>query len=320
MIWVASLAAALALLAGVSYLISSLFAEKLAHPHRRTYEEALTDKDFMKRIDGGRYSGAIQKDFTLHSDNGYELSGKMFLQPGWEGQKPRRAVVLCHGWTSNMVFISDYYSFFFPKGFNVFVYDHRYHGRSGGEFCTMGLHEHEDLIQVCSYVRSLMGEDCRLGIMGESMGAATVMLAAPKVPGLAFAIEDCGYSTLRDEVIFVGTKLNHMPKWPIFPLCASITKRRFGYDINAINPIDGVRASHDLPMLFLQGDKDNFVPSRMMTECFNAKEGFRMCRYFEGSGHARSHIDHPKEYRATIWEFLEKSGVLSTTGSCPSGT
>lgn len=310
--WIIAAAVLLVLVAVLIYVISYMFVETLAHPKTHSHEESWANEDHNALMDKELYDKVPRKDFELESSRGYKLNGRMLLQPDWEEKRgpQNKVIILCHGWTSNMVDIAGYFKIFYSKGFNVVTYDHRYHGRSQGGFCSMGYYEHQDLLEVVDYARSVFGERCTLGLMGESMGAATVMLATPKIKNLAFSIEDCGYSRLDEEIIFVGTTKYHMPKWPFSKTIMALSRRRYGYDVNDVRPMDSVKASRDVPMLFVHGDHDLFVPSYMMMDNYNAKEGFKMCRYFKGSEHARSHFDHQEEYENFVWEFLEKINVI----------
>ncbi|MDD2231385.1 MAG: alpha/beta hydrolase [Sphaerochaetaceae bacterium] len=310
MVWIIVAAALAVIYFGACFFASSKFVEILSHPRKHSYEEVLSNEAQMRLMDKAAYDAVPKKDFSVQSSRGYTLQGRILLQPDWEKSEKKKVIVLCHGWTSNSVEVCGYYKIYYDKGFNCVLYDHRYHGHSGGDFCSMGYYEHKDLEEVCVYARTVFGNDCILGIMGESMGAATVMLATPEIPNLAFTVEDCGYSSLEDEIVYVGTKKYHVPKWPVREWVIAMMKKRMGYDVNDVRPMDAVARSENVPMLFVHGDNDHFVPSKMMMECYNKKKGFRMCRYFEGSEHARSHMDHPAEYEKTVWEFLEKIGVI----------
>ncbi|NLY07422.1 MAG: alpha/beta hydrolase [Spirochaetales bacterium] len=309
MIWLVVILSAVAVFFLVCYIISSEFVKTLSLPKIHSYDDSMKYLEGMKSFDMEAFRNVPSKDFTISSSRGYDLKGKILFQPEWESVPRKKVIVLCHGWTSNSMTVVSYYDMYYSKGFNCIVYDHRYHGKSGGGFCSMGYYEHMDLIEVCSHARSVFGDDCILGIMGESMGAATVMLATPLIPRLAFAVEDCGYSTLVEEMMYVGTTRYHLPKWPIEKFVISLLHHRYGYDANSVSPISSVAKSEDIPMLFLHGDNDHFVPSSMMKQCYDSKKGFRMSRYFKGSAHADSYFDHPDEYRDCVFEFLGEIGM-----------
>ena len=80
-------------------------------------------------------------------------------------------------------------------GFNAVVYDHRRHGESEGKTTSYGHYEKLDLQKVVQAIREEIGENALLGIHGESMGAATMLLYAGTVEnGADFYVSDCAFS------------------------------------------------------------------------------------------------------------------------------
>lgn len=61
-----------------------------------------------------------------------------------------------------------------------------------------------------------------------------------------------------------------------------------------------------LPMLFIHGDNDDFVPSWMVKPLYQAKPQPKELYIAKGSKHAQSLIDHPQEYAARVKDFVEK--------------
>lgn len=302
-------AAAAAVFFLASLAVSHVFVEWVCHPKTHSRADSLSARRNDPLFDLPFYESLPKRDFQLVSSQGCRLSGRIVFQPGWEKAPRKKVVVLCHGWTGNIIGISNRIRIFYDKGYNCVAYDHRRHGDSGGDVCTMGLRESGDLVDICAYAREVFGGDCVLGIMGESMGAATVMMAAPLVERLDFAIEDCGYSSLRDELVHVGTRRYHAPKWPVTEFCQALFKRRYGFDITQVVPSESVARCEAVPMLFVHGDRDTLVPPWMMEACARNKKGLAMSRLFEGSEHGRSYADHPAEYKALVWEFLDRLGL-----------
>lgn len=298
----------LVLILGLSAFIVVKMSKTLACPTVRTYEFSHTESRRKNLIDWNVLNSIKQEPFSMKSSRGYTLNGKIYYQE--KPQKRTKVLIFVHGWTSHYVEMMTYYEAYYKRGFNIVGYDQRYHGDSEGPFCTMGYHEHEDLVEVCAKVREIFGKDCVLGIMGESMGAATVMLASPKIEGLAFAIEDSGYSTLVEETNFLGGYQYHLPKWPIMALIRLYTKKRYHYDIDDVRPIDSVKQCENIPMLFIHGDSDTMVPSKMLMPIVEAKKGFKMYSYFKDSIHCESLLNHKQEYDALVGKFLESIGYL----------
>ena len=62
-----------------------------------------------------------------------------------------------------------------------------------------------------------------------------------------------------------------------------------------------------VPMLFIHGDADDFVPFSHLDKCYNAKtQGYKEKWVAEGAVHANSFQKHPEEYKQHVHDFLEK--------------
>lgn len=80
------------------------------------------------------------EDFAFVND-GVTLRGWRF-----RGSRPRRGlIVYLHGVADNRQSGLGFAQRFVPQGFDVAAYDSRAHGDSGGDACTYGFHEKEDL-------------------------------------------------------------------------------------------------------------------------------------------------------------------------------
>ena len=295
-----------------AYLIAARFAKIVALPQTDDYEK--TRKDQLERR-GFDLLSVLEnhkvEEFTYKSEFGYDIYGRIVRADDKvkfaDGRQ--RAVILSHGWTSNHVNMLKYGKVYQELGFSLVCFDHRYHGRSDRSVnCTMGLYESKDLVGLGRYVRQFFPEDTVWGIQGESMGAATVMLAAPQMDWLSFACEDCGYSSVRAEMA-ANLEMKKLPRFPILNMGGAILKHRYGLDMDKVDAVKAVSETN-IPMLFCHGDSDTFVPTRMVYDVYNAKKGKKRIQLFEGSEHAYSIWDHTDQYRQVLKSFLEEYKII----------
>ena len=62
-----------------------------------------------------------------------------------------------------------------------------------------------------------------------------------------------------------------------------------------------------LPMLFIHGDADTFVPYRMLSELYAAKgKGYKEKYIAPGTEHACAYTDHTREYTQRVKTFVTK--------------
>ena len=300
------------LLLVVSYLLANMFAKVVALPTTEDYEKSRQSRleknnvDLFKVLEGRKI-----EEFTYKSEFGYNLYGRIIRAD--ENAKfadgRQRAVILSHGWTSNHIIMLAYGKLYLDLGFSVVAFDHRFHGKSDKSVnCTMGLYESKDLVGLGRYVRQFFPEDTIWGLQGESMGSATVMMAAPDMDWLSFVVEDCGYSSVKAQM--AATLDNKkLPHFPILNIGGAILKNRYGLDMAKANAVESV-SRIEVPMLFCHGDSDTFVPTRMVYDVYNAKKDKKRLQLFEGSGHAESVWDHTDQYREVLKSFLEEYKII----------
>lgn len=251
------------------------------------------------------YERTEHRPFTLDVPNGYSLSCEII--PARKdlsfADGKRRVVILVHGRTANRYTMLSHGEAYHDLGFDLVIYDQRAHGESGGKTCSMGHHEAEDLVFLAEHVKALFGDGCIYGIHGESMGAAAVMLAAPSLPWISFVCEDAGYAELRQEI---DDSLMFKAKLPAFPfgaLTALFSDLMEDFKLSDTRPIESVRKTA-VPMLFIHGALDKFVPTENVYRLFDAKNGPKMLHVFEDVPHAKSALMHNTEYRELLNEFL----------------
>ncbi|MCH7321140.1 alpha/beta hydrolase [Solibacillus sp. MA9] len=252
-----------------------------------------------KRFDEVWYEGCPKEILSIESPNGYMIRG-IFLKP----LETKNTVIICHGVTENKINSMRYARMFEHLGFNAVVYDHRRHGESEGKTTSYGHYEKFDLQAVVDKVREEIGPDGILGIHGESMGAATTLLYAGSIADDAdFYISDCAFSNfpaLLKEIFENTVKID--AKYTI-SFADFFMRIRDGYSVKEIMPVDAVKHI-EKPVLFIHSTPDDFIPSRMAEELYEAKPEPKRLKLFDQGPHAKSFNENPDDYEQEVAKFL----------------
>ena len=220
--------------------------------------------------------------------------------------KTDKWAIVVHGYTSEGKLLSSKAKHLYNMGYNVLVPDLRSHGTSEGNYIGMGWHDRLDIIDWINYIVK-NNPNSKIALHGTSMGSATVlMVSGEKLPSNVKAIvADCGYTSVYDEFSYQLKQLFNLPAFPIMNFSDVITHIRAGYCLNDASAINQVKKS-TTPILYIHGDKDDFVPYYMMDELYNATNSEKEKLTIEGGEHANSDLVNPKLYWSTVNSFLEK--------------
>jgi uncharacterized protein len=223
-----------------------------------------------------------------------------------EPHRTNRYVIICHGVTENKTNSIKYMNLFLKRGFNVLIYDHRRHGESGGATTSYGHYEKYDLKAIVDWLRAEIGPTLELGIHGESMGAATMLLYAGMVEdGAHFYIADCPYSNFKEQLAYRLKVEMKLPPKIFLPLGDLFLKIRDKYSIEDISPI-AVINNIKKPVLFIHSKKDDYILPSMTIDLFEKKKGPKKLYLAENGVHAQSLNENKESYEQVIDEFLKE--------------
>ena len=262
---------------------------------RQTLDEALAWQS--DHYDISFYEKAEKADYTVRGLNGYELHVQLLKTSVHSDDY----VIISHGYTDNRMGSLKYAEMYLDLGYNCIIYDLRGHGLNVKDFTTYGIREGQDLSALIEDTLKRYPELRRLGLHGESLGAATTISALKYDPGVDFAVADCGFSDI-ENVLRGAYKNAHVPGF-LFDLANLGAKVRYGYALRDMRPIDSLTGNR-IPVLFIHGAEDSFILPQNSRDMYERTQGIRELRLIEGAGHAESVLKDPAGYRQCVEEFL----------------
>ena len=285
------------------YIFKSTVTREL-HDIEKSYSRYVENNLFDEAL----YNSASKEDITLKSFDGLNLTSTLIMNEN----PTNKFIVLVHGVSICYVGSLKYFDIFYKNGFNVLIVNQRRHGKSEGKYSTYGFYEKYDVNMWIEYLKSRFGNDIILGLHGESMGAGTVMETIPLNDSIKFVIEDCGYSNFHE---LIGFQITHAYKnrlvrkilRPSLIFANFFMKTKAKFSMKKIVPIDIV-ASTSLPMMFIHGKEDYFVPWYMAVDLYKAKtKGYKELYLVEGAKHAEALEVNKILYEKKIMTFIEKA-------------
>ena len=225
-------------------------------------------------------------------------------------QPTNKSVLICHGFMNNKEMMGAYAAMFHQLGYNVLLPDARAHGQSEGKYIGYGWPERFDERKWINRLIQKNGQDSQIVMFGVSMGGATTMMTSGiKLPHQVKAfVEDCGYTSLADELDYEAGHLYHMPAVIAKPAEASLSlvnRVANGFFTGEASSVASLHRNHR-PMLFIHGAKDNFVPTEMVYTNYKATRGPKQLWVVPKAEHAKSFQTTPQEYQKHVADFLQK--------------
>ncbi len=279
------------------------FSGKVIDKPGKSIERILEYESNHSCFDWDWYKTLEKEEVTLPSSFGYKISGEFIKNY----QSAGKTIIFCHGITVSRISEVKYAKIFYTRGWNLFLYDHRGHGKSGGQTITYGYFEKNDLKTVVDYIRQRVGSVPLIGIHGESMGAAILLQYAGMEDNADFYIADCPYSNLWELLAYRMKSDFRLPVFPLMHITDLFIRWRGKFRIKDVNPVEDVKKI-EKPVLFVHGQDDHYVPTKMSKEMYAAKRGLKEIYIAQGAGHAQSLQVDPEKYEKKVFEFLKKAG------------
>ncbi|MDR0268544.1 MAG: alpha/beta hydrolase [Paenibacillus sp.] len=306
--WIATLIAAAAALAaaGIAQYAFVQMTQMKVMSHEQIFEA-------LERAGAARlrkyYDPLPKEEVQIQSHDGFRLTGVVVKAL----ETSEKWVILVHGYTTSLPASIPFMEIFREEGFNLLLIDQRRHGKSEGKYTTYGYHEKHDVAAWIRFIKSRYGEDLIIGLHGVSFGGATALeyLSLPN-PAVKFVITDCPYSDLTRLMHHQLQRLNHIPAAVFLPMVNVRMRLKAGFTMNQVSPIRSVQES-SIPIMFIHGTKDHYIPATMSEEMFAVKTGLKRLLLIESSMHGFALDADPDLYKNSVQEFVREA--LSGSGS-----
>lgn len=282
--------------------------DREAPKHTGAAEKKLAGSDLdQKLLEQLRQAGDALRSrggglVRINGRDGTELVGHWFRHA-----QPRRTLVAMHGWRSS--WCNDFGAiadFWFKNGCNVLFAEQRGQGESGGEYMGFGLLERHDCVDWAVWT----GEQCGslpVYLCGLSMGASTVLMAAGlELPGnVRGIIADCGYTSPEAIWRHVAKDNLGLSYGTRSAAARDLCRKKIQVGIDDYSCLDAMQEC-EVPVLFIHGTDDRFVPIEMTYENYKACAAPKRLLVVPGAGHGMSYFVDQKGYENAIRQFWQE--------------
>ena len=126
-----------------------------------------------------------------------------------------------------------------------------------------------------------------------------------QLPYVKCFVADCGYTSVWDQFESELLAQFNLPAFPLLHLSSWLCQLRYGWNFKEASPLEAVKRC-SLPILFIHGDADTFVPTSMVHELYEAKSSPKQLWLAPGVDHAHAYRDCTEEYTKQVKDFLNE--------------
>lgn len=221
---------------------------------------------------------------------------------GWftRGQRSG-AILLLHGVRADRRQMSERALWLKRHGYSVLSIDLASHGESNGKRITFGAHEADGVRAALAFLaRALPGE--RIGVIGVSLGGASLLLSAPGNTIHALVLEAV-YPTIDEAVENRLTmRLGAAGKW-LAPVLLGQIPLRTGIQTSALRPIDKL-AQLTCPVMIIGGARDEHTTAGETRRMYAAAPTPKALWLIDGAQHVDFHAHSRAAYEERVGRFL----------------
>lgn len=304
------LAATVALTETARQMVAGYFVklalDRKAPPYPAAAERKVTGSDSKQGLlctaneAGKRLAAKAHETVRIKSSDGVSLTGHWMPV-----EAPRRIVIAMHGWRSSWErdfgMIAD---FLWENGCSVLFAEQRGQGSSGGAYMSFGLTERHDCRDWVNWVNEKTDGEYPVYLCGISMGASTVLMAAGlELPrNVCGIVADCGFTSPTAIWKHVAQKRLHLSYRSCGALAGRLAKKKIKVKMDETSCPEALSKTK-IPVLFVHGTDDLFVPVEMTYENYKACAGPKHLLVVPGAGHGMSYMVAKEEYEAAVKAF-----------------
>lgn len=269
---------------------------KINHPRHK----------FEKEYEEGKEWCALQEmeECYVRSRDGLLLHASYL-----PAENAKRFVLLSHGYKGSGFGDFAYMAKFLHEHHcNLLFIDQRCCGQSEGEYITFGAKEQYDVQRWAYYLSGRNKEHLPIYLYGESMGAASVLMASghrlpQEVRGL---VSDCSFRSMKGQMQDMAANWFHLHWVGLLLFRLDLFCMLFaGFRMKEADTAEAMKKNRR-PVLFFHGAKDTYVDPGNTIYNYSLCQAPKELVVTSEARHLCSAYEEPELYKEKVLEFFEK--------------
>lgn len=253
-------------------------------------------------------------------NDGLEIAA--WYLPSEDNQK---VIILVHGRDNSRTngFCDEFVTFakdLHAAGYSVMMIDLRGHGESADSRFYFGIKEYQDILGAVDWLEARGYQPGKIGVLGYSLGAASVVYAAAEEEDIGAVWLDSAYADVESVIEHSWVSVSGLPQIFLYPT-EWMMRLLFGNDISESRPIDQIGKIAPRPIFMAHCKQDNFVPFSQMDELLTVAQNTQTWQiancdqHSKGldlvpehlNGHAIGYSLQPEDYTQRVVQFFDEN-------------
>lgn len=270
-----------------------LTAKKVLHPvSKRKALDAWPDQ-----------FGLPYENVTFKTEDKVQLKG-WFITSTAESDK---TIIFMHGWGMNRTDILKHTYFLRELGYNLFYFDFRALGESGGKTSSIGYLELKDIAAAIEFLKQTRPQFCaKIGLYGLSMGGMVAICEAARNTQIACVVAEASYYSFRRVVSRWAWVKRRVPYFPLMPIILHYIRKQLGVNPERFSPKYNIPKISPRPVFLIHGRYDNLVPAAQAKLLFKRAGEPKEIWLVPGAKHNQCAEVGGYEYKQRLADFYRK--------------
>ena len=283
----------LGLIALIMVLACMRVAKKVLHPvSKRKALDAWPDQ-----------FGLPYENVTFKTQDNVQLKG-WFITTAEPSDK---TIILMHGWGMNRSDILKNTYFLRDLGFNLFYFDFRALGESGGKTSSIGYLELKDVAAAISFLKQTRPQFCaKIALYGLSMGGMVAICETAHNPEISCVVAEASYYSFRRVVSRWAWVNRRVPYFPLMPIVLHYIRKQLGVNPERFSPKYNIPKISPRPILLIHGRYDNLVPAAQAKLLYKRAGEPKELWLVPGAKHNKCAEVGGFEYKQRLADFFRK--------------